>query len=256
MKTDIDFFFKALGRPLNSHEGSVLTQILVLLPILLSALLGLTTFLYSLKIWKEEYHLCRTEAIQLQQELSTSLSQILRLNVLARSLQIAETTAKVVLAAAITSMNPKAIIAATKALRKIESKQKLLGLKQKAWIQRGRLFLIKRQLKLRTTIAARHSPLSAESLRIKSPSPLAISPAKPHPRAPVYRLQEPFLELQSIQLRWQANLLSRLNPEISGLHSMQDHGEFSFRITCKATLQKQEQRWIPRLMNTAKPLLN
>lgn len=241
---------------INNENGLGLVSLLILTPILLSLTLGLATFFYSLKVWKQQHHICRTQVIKLQRELALSLNQIMTLNKPAQALQLKEKLVRAALLAAKAAKNPPAIAAAKTALAIIKNKQIKLGLMQKKWFGMARLNWAKSNLELRKLIAETQNVGSVVSVKTQGPRPLALIARKPHPRAPVYDFTPHFTDTQSIEITWKAHLLSQLPNTVTGLRFENILGPLNFQVRCRATLRSEEKKWKVRLMNEARPSLS
>ncbi|MBO9667130.1 MAG: hypothetical protein J7501_09990, partial [Bdellovibrio sp.] len=176
------------------------------------------------------------------------LAALLKMNPLAKNLQIQKLAAKVNLAKAVASGNPIAITAAETRLLTIQQKQAQLDIRQKQVIVQSNLLLANahsmgvRELQRSSRELDGYRSLFINSNFIKPGAAprLAVRPDSTD-MAPTYNLEENFEEKQALAHTWQYRL--SLQPYWRSFIT----GNFSFEGSCAVTLKEENSKWIPKI---------
>jgi hypothetical protein len=221
------------------------TQLLIFLPIVLSALIGLSALGLHLNTSTRIQTFCQRSLLQAQYENSLILSQLLKLNPQARKLRVEKNRAEANLKRALGSGRPELIAAAGTHLAWVTKQQLLFREGQKQLLLKAQ----QENLKSRRTLSS--SLRKEQSLRLKMTQKpkkgLAVYPTPPGDLSPSYEVQQPFKNLQALRIEWQAQVpgLSKNWLKPLGLK------EWKVKGVCSASLEKRRNRWNP-VLNPAK----
>lgn len=219
----------------KNEMGFAMVAFVGFLPALLSAVLCLYVLIGLFEDRTAAQNSCRRALLGGLEKAALSMKSLLDLNPLAAILEGEKNVAVAALAAAVASGNPASVTAATLRLNAVLEKQKSLGTRQKFLYELARAQIAQTQLEAFSNL--QKQPLGF----LKN---LALPPKKVLPAlrptnaglAPVYVLDQPFEEKQTLAQRWQLRLNFEKFKEFFKARS-------DWKEICAATLIPQGDRW-------------
>ena len=168
---------------------------LIFLPILLAGISSLSLSALYLKEKTKILSLCRQHLLEIQNQMSSSLANLQKLNPLAKKLRIEAKRLQYLLKISPPIAKP-AIIAK---LAYVKARQVKLTLKQKFLIKKAEAYATKHLRSLKHKI---HGPLLVSSSQVPLTARLAVIASPPTALAPSYHTVWNFTQKQSIQVKW------------------------------------------------------
>lgn len=225
---------------LNNQKGGVTALTLSLLPVLLAVLIGFFYVTEALTFKEKARHLCRQQLSEAQSEIKKSTENLLKLNPLAKALDIKEKVVLAQLAAAVVALRWEQIPRLTVELNKINRKQKILDKQQKAILAYSRLQTNRALAKLRRELNALSSSFNATVLKAQIDSRWSTHAGvvlipKTKRTAPEYEYPKDFESKQELDQKWKYSL-QIVSPLTKFLSYSQE-----FNDQCKVTLFKKNQ---------------
>jgi hypothetical protein len=231
-----------LGLSKSNQKGFVLILFLTLLPLLVIALSGLAMILAQIQWQMETRHACRDTLFQTQKQVGQNLSLLMKLNPAAKALRGELAGLQKALIAAGGPETPMGAAIAAQILE-VEAQKTVLGGEQKALLTamatEMRTGSLMSELRVRAVLRQRQARsvkiLSLDPGDVSSSRPhLAVRPDDPSDSAPIYELEMPFTEKQSLQTFWKVTETWNIRQWIKkNLHWRQ----ISFNESCRASLQ-------------------
>ena len=209
---------------MKNQNGFSSTTLLVLLPLILSLLVGGSYLGRNLFEWNRLHHICQIKALDHQNELRNILNKLLSLNPRAKKLLVQEAAAQAALVAATATGAAPAIVAATKRLEQIKAQQLILRIEQQSILALAQVS--SRKFKWSFLLNFPH----ANKKILHHPSgpsyPLAVQARPPHATAPEYLPTYRFEDRQAFHLifEWE-----------------------SLKIQCGSTLREENGKWYTHL---------
>lgn len=240
----------------SNQKGFVLILFLTILPLIVLALSGLAVTLLYVEAKAESRHLCRQALFQTQKQVGQNLTLLMQLNTTAKSLRVQLRIQQVALAAAGGPETPMGAAIAARILQ-IEEQKLILGQQQKALILESELEMrtgsLRSELQVRSSLHQKQMrfahliQLSPDQVSSSLPH-LAVRPDDPSDTAPVYELETPFTEKQSLQTFWKIRYSWNEKLWINrNLHWRQ----ISVDDSCRASLEAKNKQFRP-VLNEAK----
>lgn len=233
-----------------NQKGYVTTALLILMPLLLAILAVAAASYLIFKDDGKSRHLCRLELLRAQAEVATDLKTLLALNPNAKVLRLRRKIAEAKVAATVGS---PANAAALAELRLVISAQSALAAKQRALIAHAKIVSRSSPLKtagrirfeLQQTQRSRTEANRYSSIDVGTASAAFDVVATPiDSPTPDYQPSPSFRDRQEMKVTWTFDVSSFLPDWIRPLvHS----ANLSGQAECSATLEKENNRWVPRI---------
>lgn len=205
-----------------SDKGFITFLALTLLPLILTMGLALLATQYLTKNWIQSLHICRTELLKTQDQTSSHLQNLLRLNPQALALRTALRIAQAqYLAAAAT--NPPLAAALLVRIASLQRQRVILDRAQRALIMQANFQMSQGLLQVHQRLRDQNynnQTRLPKFLRYSiqpmpwKPKTLAIHPDRPD-IAPIYELNHNFQGDQSLSVSWRSQFAIHLSAETS-----------------------------------------
>ncbi len=195
---------------IKNQRGFALVFLLSILPIILAAGFFLLFSQYLTQNWMQSLHTCRTELLNTQRKASQTLSQLMELNKLVKTLRISLIAAEAELVAALATEDYPLAAQAEREILNIKKQQKNLAAVQKTLIAQADLQMLSGVAKLITQLRAQDAVIRARlpsffAYHIEKMEPsvstLAVKPDSSDV-APVYELKPSFESSQALSVSW------------------------------------------------------
>lgn len=195
---------------IRSEKGFSTVLFLSFLPILLTAFLAILFSQYLTKNWMQSMHICRTELLATQTQVSKTLKTLMDLNPQVKLLRAALIQAYVELAAAIASENYAWAARVQKRILDIQRQQRAIAKIQKALLLTANARMAAGPMKVASRILAqdrenqfRMPDFFKFKIRNIQPFPqvLAVQPDSSD-SPPVYELKSNFTDSQALNVSW------------------------------------------------------
>lgn len=228
-------------------RGSITVSLLVLLPLLLTALSVLSALYIILKADSVSRHVCRVTLLSAQTNVANDLANLMKLNPKARALRQAREIAE---KARLFAVGPKRV-AAEAALRAVIVKQNLLAAEQKRLISKAKLtsrraplqarreiYRSLNQIKWTNTDADLNSNSSSRGFRLNTEVQTALFDVTPEPKdslTPDYLPSPEFSKHQEMTIDWKFDAIALLP---SWLQAFLKTSALEAKADCSATLER------------------
>jgi hypothetical protein len=234
---------------MKSQKGFVTVMFLALLPVLITAGLGVMFCFSFLKTDMAILNVCRSEQLAVQNKVGRDLEKLLAMNPRALKLRADEAAARIKLQAASASGIPPAIAAAEARLLYVQLTRQDLAFRQKVLIQSANLKFTQGALQVSRSLqqewqeqTSRVSPWLNLSFRLNPPQvpKLSVRPDLPD-AAPAYETVPQFEEVQSWAHSWQI--------QFRGKDWLKNFPNFGgrFQRSCATSLYSRNPEWIGKL---------
>jgi hypothetical protein len=228
--------------PAANACGFALTGTLILIPLALILLAGLTLLTLAIKNRTTAFAICRQEAWQAQRTMATHLTRLMSLNSQARRLRSERQLAENALKAALGTFRPELIAAARFYLSLVVNQQVLLRAEQKRLLFAAKL----------TRLEAKHALFQKERLqsvvvtKFLSPvSTLAVEESPKGALTPDYIPVTDFKAMQRLQFHVLGDLMTGAPDWLLNLSQLPN---LQFRGRCAASIQAEGQKWQPKII--------
>lgn len=244
---------------MKRNTGFAMISLLAMMPLLMAALIAYLLLNTSLQSWMETSHLCRTELLKTQDQVSQDLQKLLDLNSSVKLLRAKILATKAAIATALASGQTYALPPLRQALLVLQQEERALGLLQKSLLAAANLKMLhgphQASQKIRQQYSLLQKRLSEFILfrlvHIHSlPRTLAVEPDRPAAVAAIYYLKSNFKQQQALHLIWRT--------ELTALDAQWTKKWFRLRSerndSCSASLELQNGK-LQSLLSEGKSLL-
>ncbi len=233
-----------------NQKGFTTVLFLSFIPILVTLILAMVFSHFLTKNWMQSLHICRTELLATQDQVSKSLKMLMDLNPQVKVLRAALIQAYIELAAAIASENYAWAARVQKRILEIQRQQRAIAKIQKALILTSNAQMASGPMKVISKILSQdreNQKLLPDFIKFKvgniipSYQVLAVKPDGPD-SPPIYELKNNFIELQALNVSWISHFrTSDKGPIkwITNTHSKKD--------SCGVSLEKKGEKFQPIL---------
>lgn len=212
------------------------------MPIALTLSAGLSSLALGLNYISKIQSLCRSQSLILQRDLATKLKDLKSLNPKARRLRIQLRAAQAALAAAVATLNPKAIAAAKAHLKWVTTEQKILKARQMQILLEANLLRTKKLSQLQNSMRQTQKNTSVV-MHTHLPTALAVLPIPVASMSPSYKAMPGFSQMQSFGLKWRLPYKDLMPYWLTRFLPIYGNIEGS----CGATLFKRGKAWQSQL---------
>ncbi len=247
----------ATRRSLRKQQGFGAILLLALLPLILALLIGILLLLSTQQALLGAKQICRKELISMEKKSGEQLQALEALNLQIKALRIEELKLKAELAIAIATENWPAVAMVKASLTVVNEQFQNISFQQKILLQqnKGTTEYVRTRLPIQMSHTAK---VLAEKIKgfvilnfelvSVTISPLAVRPDKPSSSAPVYELEEPFIQRQSSQVFWRIKIYI---PPTSWAAKW-FRSQVTWKESCGGSLQKEKIQWQSILIETKK----
>lgn len=219
----------------RASQGYAMILLLGIMPLIVTLCFGVFMFSMSLNYWDRSHFLCQKELLQLQKHLGRGLTRLLNLNSLATSLRKRKAVAVATKELALARGDMATALAEEIKIQMIIVKQRLLHMQQLAILSA-----------LRSLASSSTSLVKMEILRVHPDTQIKADIYEPPviadptgDLAPVYKLKEPFEDLQRMTVSWKMSFDRSPIPEVSRFFGIpiRLHG------ICATSIFREENQW-------------
>lgn len=245
----------AIIRRHQSQQGFGAIFLLALLPVILAMMIGILLLVTTQQALLGPRQICRREIIAFESQSGEQLQTLEALNLQVKALRMEELKLKAELAVALATENwPAAALIKSKLSIISESYRKIV-IEQKLVLERNKVSTENLRANLQNQITV---PFKALADQLKSFArlsvtqhfseikQLAVHPDNSGSIAPVYELDEPFIQRQSSQAFWRIEV----RIQNSSWASKWFRAKYSWQDSCGGSLQKERSKWQATLIQT------
>lgn len=219
----------------SPQQGFAMVGLLAVLPLTLALIGALALTLYAVKKKSLVQALCVRQGLQLQLELSSALSSLLRLNPAAKRLRVRRKSADQAVAIARASSNPKAIAVAQALRSAVILEQLALKAKQDRLLNAAEQMRLRHKRDLHGLL--RRLGVSQFRENRGFTRPLAVKPNPIDSLTPEYLLWKSFSRAQRQDFHFQVNLNPKIKIPLIDNYNLQQRGG------CSITLKNGGKKW-------------
>ena len=214
-----------------------MTSLLLSLPLFLLCLMVLVALIFCIRNHDRAQSYCLKHNLQAQENIKTSLKQLLKLNPQAKILRKKHKILKKLYRKALTIGEPISISLLKTKLLMIKKQRKLLDMRQKQILNQSAQQVESAFKKFRKTIKSLQAKQIKKSHHF--PFPLAVSAYPKTDIAPVYRPKRPFALHQTMSFSWKMPLHHSLPTWITKLFFKNKLSSYH----CSATIKRHQRSW-------------